>query len=236
MPSCAVPSQSPAPPSFASPSSVPLWGSLGFRAPAPVVSAAPVVPVVSPLAPDPPSSLVRPFAVSEPASVSLASVSAPVGSAPLGSASASFGLATTPGPLSGLPPWFAAPPGASAPPPSAFAFAPDDPFDTGFSDLAAPDPEAPQPLSVPDSVHAEVRRMYQYLVDLSPQDPPPPRTLFEEFFSSASAPHQPVYLSWFERVRSALSEADSRLASLLASGRSESSLLPPRSTQYAVKG
>ena len=56
------------------------------------------------------------------------------------------------------------------------------------------------------------------------------------FFSPASAPHQPVYLSWFERVHSALSEADTRLASLLASGRSESTLLPPRSAQYTVKG
>ena len=81
--------------------------------------------------------------------------------------------------------------------------------------------------------------MYQYLVDLfpqaagSPQAPPPPRALFEDFFSPASTPHQPVYLSWFERVRSALSEADARVALLLASGRSESS---PRSAQYAVKG
>ena len=70
---------------------------------------------------------------------------------------------------------------------------------------------------------------------LFPQAPPPPRALFEEFFSSASAPHQPVYRSWFESVRSALSKADMRLASLLASGRSESTLLPPRSGQYAVR-
>ena len=74
--------------------------------------------------------------------------------------------------------------------------------------------------------------MYQYLVDLFPQAagssqaPPPPRTLFEEFFAPPPSPHQPVYLAWFERVRSALSDADSRLASLLASGRPESSLLP----------
>ena len=179
--------------------------------------------------------------------MSLASASAPVGTAPLGSTSASFGLASAPGPSSGLPPRFAAPLGASAPTPSAFAFAPDDPFDPGFSDpvapdLATPDPESLPPQSVPDSVRAEVRRMYQYLVDLfpqaagSPQALPPPRALFEEFFSSASTPHQPVYLSWFERVRSALSEADSRLASLLASSRSESTLLPLHSAQYAVKG
>ena len=129
-----------------------------------------------------------------------------------------------------MPPRFAAPPGASAPPLSEFTFAPDDPFDPGFSDLVAPDLEAPPPPSVPDSVRAEVRHMYQYLVDLfpqaagSPQAPLLPRALFEDFFSPASAPPQPVYLSWFERVRSALSEADTRLASLLASGRSESTL------------
>ena len=165
--------------------------------------------------------------------------SAPLGSAPLGSASAFFGFASAPGSSSGLPPLFAAPPSASAPPPSAFAFAPDDPFDPGFSDLAAPAPEALPPPSVPESVCAEVRHMYQYLVDLFPQaagSPPPPRALFEDFFSPTSASHQPVYLSWFERVRSTLSEADTRLALVLASGHSESTLLPPRSAQYTVKG
>ena len=156
--------------------------------------------------------------------------------------SALHGFASTPGPSSGVPPRFAAPPGASAPPPSVFAFAPEDPFDPGFQGPAAPDPEAPQPQSVPESVRAEIRRMYQYLIDLflqaagSTQAQPPQCALFEEFFSSASAPQQPVYLSWFERVRSALSEADARLISLLVSGRTESSLLPPRSHQYVVRG
>ena len=98
----------------------------------------------------------------------------------------------------------------------------------------------PPPLS--DSARAEVRRMYQYLVDLFPQAagssqaPPPPRALFEEFFAAPSSPHQPVFLAWFERVRSTLSEADSGIASLLASGRPESSLLPPRNTQHSVGG
>ena len=233
-PPSALPSQPPAPPSFPPPSSVPLWGSLGLRAPALVVSAAPAVPVAAPVAPCP---LFRPFSVSEPASVSLASASTPGGSALLGSASAASGFASDPGPSSGLPQRFAAPPGASAPSRSAFAFAPDDPFAPGFED-----PEAPPPPSVPDSVRAEIRRMYQYLVDLflqaagSPQALPPTCALFEDFFSPVSTPHQPVYLSWFERVRSALSEADTRLASVLASGRSELSLLPPRSAQYAVSG
>ena len=96
----------------------------------------------------------------------------------------------------------------------------------------------PPPLS--DSIRAEVRRTYQYLVDIFTQSagllqsPPPPRALFKEFFAPPPSPHQPVYLAWFERARSALSEADSRLASLLASGRPESSLLPPRNAQYSI--
>ena len=83
--------------------------------------------------------------------------------------------------------------------------------------------------------------MYSYLVDLFPQAAgspaaPPPRALLEEFFSPSATPHQPVFLSWFERVHTALSDADLRLASLLASGRAESGLLPPRSSQYMVRG
>ena len=70
----------------------------------------------------------------------------------------------------------------------------------------------------------------------SSQAPPPPRALFEEFFAPLPSPHQPVYLRWFERVRSTLSEVDSCLASLLASGRPEYSLLPPRNAQYSVGG
>ena len=184
------------------------------------------------MAPDPLGPLFPPFSVSEPASIS------PLGSASVASgfASTASGFASAPGPSSGLLPQSAAPPGASAPPPSAFAFAP------GFADSVAPDPETPQPPLVPDSVRAEVRRMYHYLVELfpqaagSPQAPPPPLALFEDFFAPASTPHQPVYLSWFERVRSTLLETDSRVASLLASGHSEASLFPPRSVQYAVQG
>ena len=85
-------------------------------------------------------------------------------------------------------------------------------------------------LSLSDSARAEVRHMYQYLVDLFPQAagssqaPPPPHALFEEFFAAPSSPHQPVFLTWFERVRSTLAEADSRITSLLASGRPVSRL------------
>ena len=84
--------------------------------------------------------------------------------------------------------------------------------------------------------------MYQYLVDLFPQAAGssqallPPHALFEEFFAAPLSPHQPVFLTWFERVRSTLSEADTRIVNLLASGRPESSLLPPRQTQYSVGG
>ena len=120
-------------------------------------------------------------------------------------------------------------------------------FAPGFADpeasgAAALDPEAPLPPSLSDSARAEVRSMYQYLVDLFPQTagpsqaPPPPRALFEEFFATPSSSHQPVFLTWFERVRSTLAEADSRIVSLLASGRPESSLLLPRHAQYSVGG
>ena len=82
--------------------------------------------------------------------------------------------------------------------------------------------------------------MYQYLVDLFPQSagssqgPLPPHALFEVFFAPPSSPHQLFFLSWFGRVRSTLSEAAARIVSLLASGRPESSLFPPRQTLYSV--
>ena len=84
--------------------------------------------------------------------------------------------------------------------------------------------------------------MYSYVVYLFPQAAgspaaaPPPRALFEDFFVASSSPHQPVFLKWFVRVRTALFEADVRLASLLASGHPESSLLPQRMSQYPVHG
>ena len=111
-----------------------------------------------------------------------------------------------------------------------------------LADPSAPEPETPITQSVPDSVSAEIRRMYAYLVELFPQAagapsaPPPPRALFEDFLAASASPHQLVFLSWFERVRTALAEADSRLASLLASGRVDSSILPQRVTQYAFRG
>ena len=80
VPPSSLPSHPPAPPFLAPPSSsLSSWGPFASRAPAPVVSAAPAVPVCAPVAPDPPSPLFRPFAVSEPASVALASASALLG-------------------------------------------------------------------------------------------------------------------------------------------------------------
>ena len=108
---------------------------------------------------------------------------------------------------------------------------------------AAPDALPPDDDSaVPDYVRSEFRRMLSFLVDLFPQaagyhsSPPPPWALFEDFFGAATPHSPPIFLSWFERVRMALSEADSRLASFLFSGRSDFSFLPPRNSSYAVKG
>ena len=61
----------------------------------------------------------------------------------------------------------------SAPPLSEFNYGPVDPFAPGFvdpdaPDAAAPDPEAPVPPPLSASAHAEVRRMYQCLVNLPP--------------------------------------------------------------------
>ena len=104
----------------------------------------------------------------------------------------------------------------SPPPLSEFDYPPDDPFPPGFGDpdasgAAAPDPEAPVPPPLSDSARAE-------------------------FFAAPSSPHQPVFLTWFERVLSTLAETNSRIVNLLASGRPESSILHPRQAQYSVGG
>ena len=223
---------------------------------APGWGSAPAVSVGHPLAPGPQPSLFRPFTVSDPPLLSSESASAPLGSALFSSAGGPFGFASAasdstsghagfapqPCPSSSLPPRSDSSAAPSAPPLLAFAYRPDDPFTPGFADPEASGSAAPVPPLLSDSIRAEVRRMYQYLVDLFPQAagssqaPLPPRTLFDEVFAPPPSPHQPVYHAWFERVRPALSEADSRLASLLASGRPESSLLPPRNAQYSVGG
>ena len=221
----------------------PVSSALGLGSP-PLVSVAPSLPAVTL-----PSALV----------FTAASALPPFCSAPLGSAAGLSGFASAsagstfgfvgsapqPGPAPTYPPPSgpSAPP--SAPPLSDFDYGNDDAFAPGFGDpdssgAAAPDPEAPVPPPLSDSARSEVRRMYQYLVDLFPQSagssqaPLPPHALFEEFFAAPSSPHQPVFLSWFERVRSTLSDADARILSLLASGRPKSALLPPRQSQYSV--
>ena len=82
--------------------------------------------------------------------------------------------------------------------------------------------------------------MLSYVIDLFPQAagspsvPPPPRAVFEDFFGQSSLPRQLIHFNWFERVRTALSDADARLASFLAAGRSHFSFLPSRSPTCAV--
>ena len=123
-----------------------------------------------------------------------------------------------------------------------FPAAPDDAFDPGYPDAVPRDLEAPIPASLPDSYLSEIHRMLSYMIDLFPQAAgspsvvPPPCALFEDFFGPASIPPQPIHFNWFERVCTALSGADARLASLLASGRWDFSFLPSRSPAYAVRG
>ena len=193
------------------------------------------------------SSLFRPF--DAPSAGPSGVFSSSSTSLPLHGSSPGFASA----PPSGVPPPPVAPlgfsfssaaPGPSFAPPRPGPEVPDDAsFDPVFADPSALGPEPPLAPSVPDSVRAEIRRMYAYIVDLFPQAagspaaPPPPRALFEDFFvASPASTHLPVFLDWFARLRTSLSEADARLASLLASGRPDSSLLPQRLSQYAVHG
>ena len=117
------------------------------------------------------------------------------------------GSAPQPGPSSAFPPLSGASTTPSAPPLSEFDYGPVDPFAPGFvdpdaPDAAAPDPEAPIPPPLSASARAEVRHMYQCLVDLLPQAagssqaPRPPCALFVEFFDAPSSPLHPVLLSW----------------------------------------
>ena len=198
--------------------------AFSFRHPAPIFPAfpgvaasavpvtAPAVPMAAPAVPAAASSLFRPFADSGP-------LEPPVSS----SAPAFVTSAVVPGVAFGVPPvppWY---PMHSTP--SAFVFSSsEDHFDPNFPDAVPRDPDVPVPPPVPDSFRTEMRRMYAYLVDLfpqvagSPSIDPPPRALFEEFFTHVVTPQQSIYLNWFARVRTALSEANSRLASFLASG------------------
>ena len=173
-------------------------------------------------------SLFRPFAAD--------SSSVPVSSAPLPSAlsstpSFSSSAVVYPG-ASSAPAHFAPTPSFAPPEELPDDVAPDAlPRDLGLAVLAA----------VPDSAHFEFRRMLSFIVDLSPQAagspsaPPPPRALFEDFFGSSAPPSSPVFLNWFKRVRTALSDADTRMASFLATSRGDFSL-PPRNSSYVMRG
>ena len=119
--------------------------------------------------------------------------------------------------------------------------APDELLEDAAPDALPRDADSAVPAVVLGSARSEFRRMLSFLVDLFPQAagtpaPPPPRALFEDFFGSSVPSSSPVFLSWFERVRTALSDADALLASFLSSGRSDFSFLPPRNSSYAVRG
>ena len=81
------------------------------------------------------------------------------------------------------------------------------------------DPSAP-PLSL-DSACSEYRRLIDYVCGLFPQaagvppSAPPPRALFESFFAPAAPATPSLNFNWFDRVRTALVDADSRVAVLL---------------------
>ena len=102
------------------------------------------------------------------------------------------------------------------------------------------DPSAP-PLAL-ESARSEYHRKIEYICGLFPQavgvapSAPPPHALFESFFAPAAQATPSVQLNWFDRVRTSLLEADSRVASLLSSGRPERLVLPPRAPSYAVRG
>ena len=123
-----------------------------------------------------------------------------------------------------------------------FGAAPDDAFDPGYLDAVPLDPEAPVPAALSASFRSKIRHMLSYVIDLFPQAAgsplvtPSPRALFEDFFGPVSLPSQPIHFNWFECVCMALTDADTRLASFLASGRSDFSFLPSRSLAYVVWG
>ena len=126
-------------------------------------------------------------------------------------------------------------------PAPAFGFASADDLPEDSPPDAVPRVLDPGFAAVPEAARSEFRCILAFIIDLFPQAvgspsvPPPPRALFEDFFSS-SAPSSSIYLNWFERIWSALSEADSRLASFVASGRGDFLLLPSRFPVYAVHG
>ena len=102
------------------------------------------------------------------------------------------------------------------------------------------DPSAP-PLSL-DSARSEYCRMIEYICGLFPHAagvPPsahPPRALFESFFAPVTPATPSLNFNWFDSVHTALMDADTRVAGLLAAGRPERLLLLQRLASYAVRG
>ena len=96
--------------------------------------------------------------------------------------------------------------------------------------------------SLPKFARYEYCRMIDYICGLFPQavgvppSAPPPRALFESFFAPATPATPSIQRNWFDRVRASLMEADSRVASILSSGRPERIVLPQRLPSFAVKG
>ena len=87
--------------------------------------------------------------------------------------------------------------------------------------------------AVPESVRSSFVDLFPQAA-VTPSSAPPPRAFFEDF-SGSPTPTSPVFLSWFERVRTALLDADAGLASFLSSGCADFSFLP-RNSSYAVWG
>ena len=184
-PTVPLPDPSPAP---SAPSSFSLRPS-ALTLPAFPGVAAPAVPVAALAVPEAPAMLFRPFAVSgslEPRVSSSAPFAAPA-------AVPDFASGVPPLPLQSLV-------SSAALSASAYVGSAEDHFDPGYPDAVPRDPEVLLPLSLPDPFRAEIRHMYAYLVDLFPQAAgapavdPPPRALFEEFFTPASTPQHPIYL------------------------------------------
>ena len=125
----------------------------------------------------------------------------------------------------------------SAPPPS-------DPLSD--SNERYPDDDHPpfdpsSPLSL-DSFRSKYRRMVEYISGLFPQAAgvplvdPLPCVLFKSFFASSTLSQQSLSFNWFNRVRTVLMDADTRIAFWLAPGSSDRGFIPRYHISYAVRG
>ena len=126
---------------------------------------------------------------------------------------------------------------ASAPPPPVASQVGGSPARSDVSGEAVFQDQAPDPV--------QSTRMYRMMIDFIVQLFPQAkgdsgsnsdlRSLFESFYSVPSSSLPPIpKLNWFDRVSSALKEADVRLASAVEDKRTGVSLLPPYKTLYSV--